>query len=72
MRLQEVADHIGVRSKSTVSKHERGRVFPSPDLIEAYRKYSGGKIQFEDFEAIRRRNGSDTDTPKGKPNHVPE
>ncbi|WP_226018451.1 helix-turn-helix transcriptional regulator [Novosphingobium sp. FKTRR1] len=70
MRLQEVADLIGVRSKSTVSKHERGHIFPSPELIDAYRRYSGGKIQFEDFEELRRRAGAEATIPISAQDHA--
>ena len=52
--LADVAQAVGAANRSTVSKHERGMIFPSPEYIERYRVWSGGKVQFEDFEEIRR------------------
>ena len=51
--LAEVAKAIGAANASTVNKHEQGIRFPSPDYIEAYRQWSGGKVQYEDFEELR-------------------
>lgn len=51
--LAEVATAVGAANAATVHKHERGIRFPSPDYIEAYRKWSDGKIQYEDFEELR-------------------
>lgn len=52
--LADVAQVVGAANVSTVSKHERGIIFPSPEYIERYRAWSGGKVQYEDYEEIRR------------------
>ncbi len=51
--LAEVAKAVGAANPGTVHKHEQGIRFPSPDYIERYRQWSGGKVQYEDFEELR-------------------
>lgn len=50
---EQLADHVGVANPSTVSKQERGRIFPTPEYIEAWRKVSDGKVQYEDWIDLR-------------------
>lgn len=51
--LAEVAKAVGAANAATVHKHEQGIRFPSPEYIERYRQWSGGKVQYEDFEEMR-------------------
>lgn len=53
LTLAGMAELVGASSASTVSKHERGRIFPSPEYIEAYRRVSDGKVQYEDWLDLR-------------------
>lgn len=50
---EHVSDGKGGPNASTVSKHERGSIFPSPDYIEAWRRASEGEVQYEDFVDLR-------------------
>ena len=38
---------------STVLKQVRGQLFPSVDMIEAWREATGGKVLYEDWIALR-------------------
>jgi len=58
LTLQDVADlvaehHPNGVTTSTISKHERGRAFPLPDMIEAWSKATDGKVLYEDWIALR-------------------
>lgn len=53
LTLSEMAELIGAANGSTVSKQERGSIFPSPEYIEAWRKASNGKVQYEDWIELR-------------------
>lgn len=53
LTLAEMADLVGASTGSTVSKHERGLTFPSPEYVEAYRNVSQGKVQYEDWIDLR-------------------
>lgn len=51
--LAEMAERIGAANGSTVSRQERGIIFPSPEYIEAWRSASDGKVQYEDWIDLR-------------------
>lgn len=60
LTLQEMADLVRAKhprgtgpNASTVLKQERGRIFPSPDMIEAWREATGAKVLYEDWIALR-------------------
>lgn len=54
LTLEEMAELIGAAHASTVSKQERGLIFPSPEYIERWREASDGKVQYEDWIELRR------------------
>lgn len=52
--LKEMALRIGAANPGTVSKHELGQSFPSPDYVEKYRDVSDGMIQPQDWLDVRK------------------
>lgn len=54
LTLEQLAEKVGAANASVVSRHELGTTFPTPEMIERYRKFSRGKVRFDDFDAIRK------------------
>lgn len=66
--LADVATILNLGDAATVSRHETGRRFPEPELLERYIKLTNGEVTAEDFiEAFKDFQKRNPDVRKKRP-----